>query len=762
MNIFHAAQTGTARTARCVLLAIFLSLAVLPAAAQAGPALPAPPSRAASRPARPATRPDQPAPPALNIQVVTATQPVFSASNSQTAATVACPANTLLVGGGIRTYFATGDSVVTSTTFEPINGLVMRGTYPSDALGNTTTAVNPPAWTALAGFSGQNEPGDNVTAYALCAARNLPTSPVTTTVVSTTINGPVTSATTASTTATCPAGDTLVGGGALMGPTGTPNSSASQKPVGSYPSDASGAEVSTNPNSWTAVGSSGGRTYTGNFTSAFALCASTSGPGYPTQVVRTDVNGPAGPGNDNPGSDPVATATATCPVGSTLVDGGALTSNPAGLQQGVHVRGSYPSDPSGAPLTTAPASWSAIVQSGGQSTPGTLTSAFALCAQAPALPPADLAVRVSGPASVAVGAPVVFTVTATNLGPATATGITVTDTVSAGAVIDMPHCLAGTCPAVGPTAAWAIASLAPGASMAMTVTETAGSAGPFTNTATVTGSPADPNPANNTASVTTTANAHHPPGQGYWLHGTDGGVFTFGTAKFFGSTGAMVLNQPVVGMAATPDGHGYWLVAADGGIFNYGDAGFFGSAGSLSLNKPIVGMAATPDGQGYWLVASDGGIFNYGDAGFFGSAGSLSLNKPIVGMAATPDGHGYWLVASDGGIFNYGDAAFFGSAGSIALNKPIVGMAATPDGHGYWLVASDGGIFNYGDAGFFGSAGGITLNKPIVGMAATPDGQGYWLAATDGGVFTYGDAAFLGSLGSMPLNKPIGGITSTG
>jgi hypothetical protein len=76
-------------------------------------------------------------------------------------------------------------------------------------------------------------------------------------------------------------------------------------------------------------------------------------------------------------------------------------------------------------------------------------------------------------------------------------------------------------------------------------------------------------------------------------------------------------------------------VASDGGIFTYGDAGFFGSAGSLPLNKPIVGMSATADGAGYWLVASDGGIFTYGDAGFFGSAGSLPLNKPIVGMAAS-------------------------------------------------------------------------------------------------------------------------------
>jgi hypothetical protein len=46
-------------------------------------------------------------------------------------------------------------------------------------------------------------------------------------------------------------------------------------------------------------------------------------------------------------------------------------------------------------------------------------------------------------------------------------------------------------------------------------------------------------------------------------------------------------------MAATNDGGGYWLVASDGGIFNYGDATFYGSTGNVELNKPMVGAAAT-------------------------------------------------------------------------------------------------------------------------------------------------------------------------
>ena len=67
-------------------------------------------------------------------------------------------------------------------------------------------------------------------------------------------------------------------------------------------------------------------------------------------------------------------------------------------------------------------------------------------------------------------------------------------------------------------------------------------------------------------------------------------------------------------MASSPTGAGYWLVASDGGIFNYGDAGFYGSSGSLKLNKPVVGIESSPTGKGDWLAASDGGIFNYGDA----------------------------------------------------------------------------------------------------------------------------------------------------
>jgi hypothetical protein len=241
---------------------------------------------------------------------------------------------------------------------------------------------------------------------------------------------------------------------------------------------------------------------------------------------------------------------------------------------------------------------------------------------------------------------------------------------------------------------------------------------------------------------------------------SDGGIFSFGGAPFYGSTGNIALNKPIVGMAATPDGGGYWMVASDGGIFAFGDAQFYGSTGNIHLNQPVVGMAPTPDGHGYWLVATDGGIFAFGDAAFYGSTGNIHLNKPVVAMSAGPGGRGYWLVASDGGIFSFGSAPFYGSMGGTPLNQPIVGMITGQGGTGYFMVAADGGIFSFGSAPFFGSLGGVPIKHPIVAAAATATDNGYWFTDSTGLVSNFGAASYWGSAPS-PLNRPIVGMAAT-
>ena len=92
------------------------------------------------------------------------------------------------------------------------------------------------------------------------------------------------------------------------------------------------------------------------------------------------------------------------------------------------------------------------------------------------------------------------------------------------------------------------------------------------------------------------------------------------------------LNKPIVGMTPTSDGNGYWLVASDGGIFTYGDANFYGSAGSIQLTSRSSECRLAQTARGYTLVATDGGVFNYGDSQFYGSLGSIRLNSPIEGI----------------------------------------------------------------------------------------------------------------------------------
>ena len=119
-------------------------------------------------------------------------------------------------------------------------------------------------------------------------------------------------------------------------------------------------------------------------------------------------------------------------------------------------------------------------------------------------------------------------------------------------------------------------------------------------------------------------------------------------------------------------------MASDGGIFAFGDAGFYGSMGGTPLNRPVVGIAADAErsrATGRWPPTA--GSSPSVTPRFYGSMGGTPLNRPVVGIAATPDGDGYWEVASDGGIFAFGDARFYGSMGGTPLNKPVVGIAGS-------------------------------------------------------------------------------------
>jgi hypothetical protein len=252
-----------------------------------------------------------------------------------------------------------------------------------------------------------------------------------------------------------------------------------------------------------------------------------------------------------------------------------------------------------------------------------------------------------------------------------------------------------------------------------------------------------------------------PAGGSYVLVGSDGGVFAFGHAGYYGSLPALgVAVSNVRTIVSTADGKGYWMSGNDGGIFGFGDATYRGSLPGLAVHvNDIVGMVATADGQGYWLVGADGGVFAFGDAGYIGSLPGLGVHvDDIVGIVPTADGKGYWMVGADGGVFAFGDAGYIGSLPGLGTHVGnIVGITPTADGQGYWMVGADGGVFAFGDAGYIGSLPGLSVSVDnIVGIAPTPDAGGYLLAGSTGGVFAFGDAVFSGSAAPSGVSNIVG------
>jgi Peptidase A4 family len=261
-----------------------------------------------------------------------------------------------------------------------------------------------------------------------------------------------------------------------------------------------------------------------------------------------------------------------------------------------------------------------------------------------------------------------------------------------------------------------------------------------------------------------------PSARGYWLVGSDGGIFSFGQAQFYGSTGSLHLQRPVVGIVPTADHGGYWLDASDGGVFSYGDTQFYGSIPGLglhpagsglpnSLNAPIVGMVPSIDDNGYFMVASDGGVFAFGDAHFAGSCPGIGgCSGSAVAVMPDASGNGYWLVTSTGNVYTFGDAPYFGAPGHGTVTSAV----ATPDGLGYWILLADGEVFPYGDADSAGSPpigdfGGLDAATAIF---STSDGAGYWVSSALGSVYNFGDAPDDGGMAGTHLNGAI--IAATG
>jgi hypothetical protein len=104
------------------------------------------------------------------------------------------------------------------------------------------------------------------------------------------------------------------------------------------------------------------------------------------------------------------------------------------------------------------------------------------------------------------------------------------------------------------------------------------------------------------------------------------------------------------------------MAASDGGVFTFGNAKFEGSCPGIG-GCSGADEAVMPDasGNGYWLVADAGCVYAFGDATTaYGAPGPQGVL--VVSAMRTTGGGGYWILFAnaDGFVDAYGDAPSFG------------------------------------------------------------------------------------------------------
>jgi uncharacterized repeat protein (TIGR01451 family) len=236
------------------------------------------------------------------------------------------------------------------------------------------------------------------------------------------------------------------------------------------------------------------------------------GPASPGAVVRTPGSGPtdstppsapgtlSGHGNASPPSVALSWGVATDNVG---VVGYKIY---RGSTQIATATGTTYTDSQVAPGVSYLYSVRAYDAAGNTGAPSNAVSV-----QVPGGSGADLSLSGSGaPTVVSVGGNLTYTLTTTNLGPSTASGVSVALGLPYTTTYLASSSTQGTC-SPGPTVVCTIGLLAPGASATMTVVVRAGSAGTITASGSASASTPDAVSGNNAVSISTTVSPGPPP-----------------------------------------------------------------------------------------------------------------------------------------------------------------------------------------------------------------------------------------------------------
>jgi hypothetical protein len=171
-------------------------------------------------------------------------------------------------------------------------------------------------------------------------------------------------------------------------------------------------------------------------------------------------------------------------------------------------------------------------------------------------------------------------------------------------------------------------------------------------------------------------------GGGRWSVDAAGRVRTSGGAPSLGTLPARA-GRRIVGIAATASGRGYWLASAQGGVFTFGDARFHGSVVGRQLARPISRIALL--GRGYQLISASGAAYPFGATAPPTVAAAPGARQPWLWPFAStspwnmPLGSGARFAGdADTTTRNFRDPSFVPWVNAGKYSHPIV-MAAASD-----------------------------------------------------------------------------------
>ncbi|WP_035841470.1 hypothetical protein [Kitasatospora azatica] len=221
----------------------------------------------------------------FSSSLINHTQVVMNKINAPTTAatvglvTATCPANTRLLGGGVRTTPASVGNFKAIASFPTFNNSAHDFGQKAAADGET----NPDSWTAVGWDNGTGNSTNETYAYAICSGSGINVSGATVKVRFSEVSGPTTGSTGQTATVGCGGadGNLVSGGAAISGGNVTTTDftgpgSGGDHLNGSFPSSSGGSPVAdgtTTAAYWTASTHTGGVGSTGTHTDVWALCA---------------------------------------------------------------------------------------------------------------------------------------------------------------------------------------------------------------------------------------------------------------------------------------------------------------------------------------------------------------------------------------------------------------------------------------------------------------------------------------------------------